>query len=66
MQKEIAIALKDQGWGNDLSTGSGLLNSGGRQMNIDLVHRVGEAWEFIELKIDSNDYFNAAMQVLRY
>jgi len=40
LQKQIAIGLEYQGWGNDVPTASGLVNSQGRHMNIDLAHRI--------------------------
>jgi hypothetical protein len=66
LQKETAICLENEGWGNDVPTSSGLINKGGRQMNIDLVHRVDEGFEFIELKLESNTPYEAALQALRY
>jgi hypothetical protein len=66
LQKTIAICLESEGWGNDVPTCSGLVNSRGRQMNIDLAHRVPDGYEFIELKIKSDTPFEAALQLLRY
>jgi hypothetical protein len=66
LQKQIAICLENEGWGNDVPTASGLVNKGGRQMNIDLTHRVDDGFEFIELKIESNTPYEAAIQGLRY
>jgi hypothetical protein len=66
LQKQIATCLEHEGWGNDVPTASGLVNSRGRQMNVDLAHRVAGGFEFIELKWTSNTPYDAAMQILRY
>src|SRR6185437_12018978 len=66
LQKNIAILLQDEGWGNDVPTASGLVNDRGRQMNIDLAHRISDGFEFIELKLESNTPYEAALQILRY
>jgi hypothetical protein len=66
LQKNIAILLQDEGWGNDVPTASGLVNDRGRQMNIDLAHRIRDGFEFIELKFESNTPYEAARQILRY
>jgi hypothetical protein len=66
LQKQIAICLENEGWGNDVPTASGLINKGGRQINVDLAHRVDDGFEFIELKNKANTPYDAAFQVLRY
>lgn len=66
LQKQIAICLENEGWGNDVPTASGLVNSGSRQMNVDLAHRVADGFELVELKIESNTPYEAALQILRY
>lgn len=66
LQKNIAIHLQNEGWSNDVPTASGLVNDRGRQMNIDLAHRVPDGFELIELKLASNTPYEAALQVLRY
>jgi len=66
LQKNIAILLQDEGWGNDVPTASGLVNDRGRQMNIDLAHQIPDGFEFIELKLESNTPYEAAIQILRY
>jgi hypothetical protein len=66
LQKNIAILLHDEGWGNDVPTASGLVNDRSRQMNIDLAHQTSDGFEFIELKIESNKPREAALQILRY
>jgi hypothetical protein len=35
-------------------------------MNIDLAHQIPDGFEFIELKLESNTPFEAALQILRY
>jgi hypothetical protein len=66
LQKNIAVLLQDEGWGNDVPTASGLVNDHGRQMNIDLAHQIPDGFEFIELKLESNTPYEAARQILRY
>jgi len=66
LQKQIAICLENDDWGNDVPTASGLVNSGSRQMNIDLAHRTARGFELVELKISSDTPYEAALQVLRY
>ncbi len=66
LQKNIAIIFENEGWGNSIPTASGLVNTGGRQMDIDLGHRITGGFVFIELKIQSNDPYDAAVQMLRY
>lgn len=66
LQKNIAIRLQNEGWGNDVPTASGLVNDRGRQMNIDLAHQIPDGFEFIELKLKANTPYEAAIQILRY
>jgi hypothetical protein len=66
LQKQIAIYLENEGWGNDVPTASGLVNARGRQMNVDLAHRITDGFELIELKLESNTPYDAALQILRY
>jgi hypothetical protein len=66
LQKQIAICLENEGWGNDVPTASGLVDAGGKQMNVDLTHRVNDGFELVELKIESNRPYDAAFQILRY
>jgi hypothetical protein len=66
LQKQIAICLEDEDWGNDVPTASGLFNQYARQMNVDLAHRVTDGFELIELKLESNTPDEAALQILRY
>lgn len=54
-------------WFNQVPVASGLVDphEGGRR--IDLVHNCGDkAYEFIELKVDSNTPLYAAMEILKY
>ncbi len=66
LQKQIAISLETDGWGNDMPTASGLVNSGSRQMNIDLARQHSDGFDFVELKISSDTPYDAAIQILRY
>ena len=66
LQKRIAICLKNEGWSNDVPTASGLVDTHSRQMNVDLAHTVADGFELIELKIESNTPYDAALQILRY
>jgi hypothetical protein len=66
LQKQIAICLENEDWGNDIPTASGLVNGNSRQMNVDLAHRVADGFELIELKLESNTPYDAALQILRY
>jgi hypothetical protein len=66
LQKQIAICLENEGWGNDIPTASGLVNGYSRQMNVDLAHRIADGFELIELKLESNTPCDAALQILRY
>ncbi len=66
LQKEIAIALEFEGWGNDMPTASGLVNSGSRQMNVDIAHELTDGIELFEVKVASNTPYEAALQILRY
>jgi hypothetical protein len=66
LEKAIARLLPD--WVNQVPTASGLTSSGrDRHRNIDLVHRISPGeYEFVELKIDSNNPLMAAMELLQY
>jgi hypothetical protein len=66
-QLEKAIArLGGTEWVNQTPTSSGLLTSGERQRNIDLVHRLhATGYEFIELKVKSDTPRFAAMEILK-
>ncbi len=66
LQKQIAICLENEGWGNDVPTASGLVDSHGRQMNVDLAHQITDGFELVELKIRADDPYMAACQIIRY
>jgi len=55
-------------WVNAVPTASGLTSpDGDRSRNIDLVHRISaDKYEFVELKISSNNPLMAAMELLQY
>jgi hypothetical protein len=63
---EKAVAQrKDRHWMNQMPTCSGLVDQYGRKANVDLVRATTNGYEFIELKIDSNNPLHAAMEILR-
>jgi hypothetical protein len=66
LEKAIARILPD--WVNQVPTASGLVSPRrDRHRNIDLVHRVSpDEFEFVELKIDSDNPLMAAMELLQY
>jgi len=67
IEKKMAItASKD--WVNQVPTASGLYDrKSDRHRNIDLVHRLeSKRYEFIELKIKSDNPLKAAMEILLY
>jgi hypothetical protein len=65
LEKAIVQDLGDE-WTNQMPTASGLVTSGERQRNIDLVHRRNlREFEFIELKVESDTPLFAAMEILK-
>ncbi len=66
LQKQVAISLQSEGWGNDVPTASGLVDRNARQMNVDLAHQWGDGFELVEVKVDSDSPIEAALQILRY
>jgi hypothetical protein len=66
LQKETALAFEQEGWGNDMPTASGLVNRGGRQMNIDLAREIEGGFELIEVKWGADKPYEAGLQALRY
>ena len=60
------IRITDSNWVNQCPTFAGLLDSGGRRAGIDLIHRVGNEYDFIELKVAANTPLHAAMEILQY
>ncbi len=67
LEKRIACEL-DNDWVNQVPTLSGVMDSTSeRHCNLDLVHRAGEGrYEFIELKIDSDNPVYAAAELVKY
>lgn len=63
LERTIARVVDDN-WANQVPVDSGLL--GARASGMDLVHRDGNSFSFIELKFDSNTPLYAACQVLKY
>jgi hypothetical protein len=54
-------------WANQVPVNSGISEGNNQPSHIDLVHRTTErTFELIELKIDSKDPYEAALQILRY
>jgi hypothetical protein len=65
LEKAIAQDLGEE-WTNQMPTASGLVTSGERQRNIDLVHRQDfRVFELIELKVESDTPFFAAIEILK-
>lgn len=64
---EKALArITDGNWANQVPVASGLVGPGDRQCNLDLVHRFGDRFLFIELKVDDGTPLGAAMQAIMY
>lgn len=63
----VRIQDTPNNWANQVPTSSGLLGQhADRHRNIDLIHRsVGGIYELIELKVESNTPFYAAMEILQ-
>lgn len=65
LEKAMACDL-GPAWTNQMPTASGLVTSGERQRNVDLVRRVGaREFEFIELKVGSDTPLYAAFEILK-
>jgi hypothetical protein len=65
LEKAIAQDLGEE-WTNQMPTASGLVTSGERQRNIDLVFRRDlREFEFIELKVGSDTPLFAAIEILK-
>lgn len=62
------IQSSDESWANQIPTSSGLTGPNfDKARNIDLVHKLGSGQcEFIELKVNSDTPFYAAMEILTY
>ena len=72
-EKKIEVKLERNiitmdDWFNQVPTASGLVNErSDKRGSIDLVHRCdGQLYEFIELKVTSNNPLYAAMEILQY
>jgi hypothetical protein len=65
IEKAIVLATDDS-WANQIPTASGLVDSQGRQCNVDLAKRQGSEYWLFELKCESDHPISAAMQILRY
>ncbi|MBL9164611.1 MAG: hypothetical protein JNL18_17925 [Planctomycetaceae bacterium] len=63
--ERLLARLTDDTWWNQVPVDSGLLESQGRR-KIDLVHREGDRFAIVELKVNSNTPLYAAMQVVQY
>jgi hypothetical protein len=61
LEKAIVLAADDS-WANQIPTASGLLDSSGRQCNIDLAKRQSSEYWLFELKCESDHPISAAMQ----
>lgn len=65
LEKAIARLCGDD-WVNQVPTAAGLVGSGERQRNLDLVHRLSETqYDLIELKVGSDTPLYAAMEILK-
>jgi hypothetical protein len=67
LEKAISRVMPES-WVNQVPTASGLVNStNDRHRNLDLVQRLApRQFEFIELKVDSDNPLHAAMEILLY
>lgn len=63
-----ALSLNREDWSNQVPIASGLIaGSGDRRRAIDLVHRRGPvAFDFVELKVGSDNPLYAAVEILKY
>ncbi len=60
------VQVTDSNWTNQSPTLAGVLDAGGRACNLDLIHREGTAYTFIELKVADKGPLYAAMESLQY
>jgi hypothetical protein len=66
LEKAI-VRLATDDWVNQVPTASGVMGSGERHRNIDLIHQLGlDQYEFIELKVDADSPLYAAREILGY
>lgn len=63
-----AMSLNREDWSNQVPIASGLIAGGGdRRRAIDLIHRRGPvAFDFVELKVGSDNPLYAAVEILKY
>lgn len=71
LERAIVRAAKSQDredWSNQVPIASGMIaGSGDRRRAIDLVHRRGpDAFDFVELKVGSDNPLYAAVEILKY
>ena len=71
LERAIVSAARSQGrtdWSNQVPIASGMIAGGGdRRRAIDLVHRRGpDAFDFVELKVGSDNPLYAAVEILKY
>lgn len=71
LERAIVSAARSQGrkdWSNQIPVASGMIAGGGDgRRAIDLVHRRGpSAFDFVELKVGSDNPLYAAVEILRY
>ncbi|MFC3440120.1 hypothetical protein ACFOKF_02730 [Sphingobium rhizovicinum] len=71
LERAIVSAARSRGrsdWSNQVPIASGMIAGGGdRRRAIDLVHRRGpNAFEFVELKVGSDNPLYAAVEILKY
>ncbi len=71
LERALVSAARSQGrddWSNQVPIASGMIAGGGdRRRAIDLVHRRGpDAFDFVELKVRSDNPLYAAVEVLKY
>ena len=65
----IAAAIADgrDDWSNQVPISSGMIDSGERRRAVDLVHQRGPgAFDFVELKVRSNNPLYAAVEIMQY
>ena len=71
LERAIVAAARSENredWSNQVPIASGVITGGGdRRRAIDLVHRRGpEAFDFVELKVGSDNPLYAAVEILKY
>jgi len=70
LERNIVKAARSQNrmdWSNQVPVASGVIKGGDRKRAIDLVHQRGpSAFDFVELKVESNNPLYAAVEILQY